>query len=98
MFNPAAIKHTTVLPFFIKWYMVILGFQGLTTPWKTVYYANQRARDSGQTRIHEMKHAEQMDREGIWKFLLKYNYYWITKGYRYNPYEVEARLAAGQPI
>lgn len=96
MFDATKITHTTDRPFIIKWYMVFLRYQGLTTPWDTIYYANDRAFKSSMLRKHEMTHAKQMDREGKFMFLLKYNYYWITKGYKDNPYEVEAREAAGE--
>lgn len=38
---------------------------------------------------HEQCHIKQRQREGI-KFLFKYAYYHIIKGYDKNPYEIEA--------
>lgn len=90
------VKHTTNRPFLIKWYMVFLGFRGLTTPWGVIYYDSLKSLNDIRLRRHELKHAEQMEREGIIKFLIKYNWYWITKGYTLNPYEVEARAAANE--
>ena len=42
---------------------------------------------------HECKHIEQVKRDGRLKFLVKYLWWNITKGYKNNPYEVEAREA-----
>jgi hypothetical protein len=42
---------------------------------------------------HENKHKEQYKKDGFIKFLVKYIYWSITKGYTNNPYEVEAREA-----
>ena len=40
---------------------------------------------------HEMQHIYQVEKEGWFKFYVKYLYYSIRYGYTRNPYEVEAR-------
>lgn len=45
---------------------------------------------------HEMCHWRQFQKEGFWKFKLKYMYYNIKYGYDKNPYEIEARKASGE--
>lgn len=47
---------------------------------------------------HELEHAYQQMRDGRFKFYLKYFYYSLRYGYDNNPYEVEAREAANQPL
>lgn len=42
---------------------------------------------------HELKHIEQVKREGRLKFICKYLWFNIRYGYKNNPYEVEAREA-----
>ena len=43
---------------------------------------------------HELCHLEQVEREGRFKFVVKYLWYCLRYGYDANPYEVEAREAA----
>lgn len=43
--------------------------------------------------LHELKHVEQYERYGKLKFVASYLYESITKGYRNNKFEVEARAA-----
>ena len=87
------VKHTIVRPFFIVWWMDLIKADGLTTPWDVIYYRNAKSYSNGRLRKHELMHIEQMEREGKPLFLLKYNWYWITRGYWNNPYEIEAREA-----
>ena len=87
------VKHTQIRPFWIRCYMGLLDADGLTTPWGTIYYRTPYDLQNPRLKRHELKHIEQMEREGILKFLIKYNYYWIKYGYKYNPYEIEARKA-----
>lgn len=42
---------------------------------------------------HELKHIEQYQQLGFWKFILKYFWWSIKYGYYNNPLEIEARLA-----
>jgi hypothetical protein len=47
---------------------------------------------------HELEHIYQVDREGWFKFYIKYIWYSIRYGYLKNPYEVEARTAQERPL
>jgi hypothetical protein len=43
--------------------------------------------------LHELKHVEQYETEGILLFLWKYIRYVVMYGYTNNPYEIEARAS-----
>jgi hypothetical protein len=75
------------------WLMKKRGFSGFTSYWSTVYYIDREAMNNTRIRKHELKHIEQMEREGNVLFTIKYLYYLIKDGYRFNKYEVEARRA-----
>lgn len=45
--------------------------------------------------IHELKHVEQYERMGTFRFLLKYFLEHLRRGYWNNPLEAEARAAEG---
>jgi hypothetical protein len=47
---------------------------------------------------HEMEHIYQVQREGWFKFYVKYLYRNIKYGYKQNPYEVEARAVHHTPL
>ena len=87
------IKFTTKKPFFIRWYMDLLGYDGLATTWNTVYLRDESMFSDKKLIAHEEKHIEQMERDGKFWYLIKYHYYWIKYGYKNNPYEIEARNA-----
>lgn len=87
------IKEITKPPYLIRKYMNFWGFDGLATPWNTIYYKDAVAMSNKRLVRHEKKHIEQMDRDGKFKYMLLYNWYWLTVGYEKNPYEVEARKA-----
>jgi hypothetical protein len=48
-------------------------------------------------RKHEECHKKQIAEEGWLKFMAKYFFFNITRGYKNNPYEIAARLAETQP-
>lgn len=81
--------ESTEPPWFILWWMKFWEFDGLATPWNTIYYRNKKV-VGFRLRRHETKHIEQMKRDGKIVFLIKYNWYWLTLGYDKNPYEIEA--------
>lgn len=87
------IKETTKLPFLIKLWMNFFGYDGLATPWNTIYYKNITMIKNEKLRRHEKTHIEQMERDGKLLYLIKYNWYWLIMGYEKNPYEIEAREA-----
>lgn len=45
---------------------------------------------------HEQEHLNQMTREGKLRFMANYVWWLLRYGYWNNPYEIEARKAAGQ--
>ena len=47
---------------------------------------------------HELEHVYQVQREGWFKFYLKYLWYGLRYKYKNIPYEVEARLAEALPL
>ena len=62
----------------------------------TIIYKYPRNQISDQTHAHEMVHVEQIRREGLLKFYIKYLWYNLRYGYKKNPYEVEARRKSEQ--
>jgi hypothetical protein len=62
---------------------------------QTAYYSvsKEEVDKSPKWRKHEDRHKEQWKEEGRIKFLFKYIWYSITKGYQNNPYEIDARNA-----
>lgn len=75
----------------ILWYMDRCGFDGLATPWRTIYIRD--GHHSISLMNHEIKHIEQMDRYGTIWFCLLYGYQIIRYGYDKAPLEEEARAA-----
>ena len=73
-------------------YMRLCGFQGWTSLWNTIYLAPGFENDTRLIK-HELKHLEQMRRDGKVVFMVKYVYWHLKYGYLFNPYEIEARLA-----
>jgi len=72
--------------------MEFMGYVGWTSYWDCVYYMSEPVVGSRLMK-HELKHVEQMGREGKLVFTVKYLWYAATVGYWDNPYEVEARAA-----
>ena len=84
------IKHK-IAKGLILWFMQKMGYLGWTSFWNTIYYIDEKSMNDESIRRHELKHIEQINRDGILKFSIMYLYYAIIYGYRENPYEVEAR-------
>lgn len=79
----------------IALYMKLCGFRGWASFWRVIYV--MPGHESNQQVIrHELKHLEQIERDGRVLFGIKYVWWLARYGYRNNPYEVEARAAAGQ--
>jgi hypothetical protein len=68
-----------------KLYAITLG--------QTAYYSCDEALVHPAWRAHENQHKVQWARDGKIKFLSKYIWYSVTKGYKMNPYELEAQAA-----
>ena len=86
------IKHR-IAKGIIRQYMLYNKFDGWTSFWNTIYYIDDNAKSNSRLIKHELKHIEQIQREGRLKFLIKYSLYHLKYGYWLNPYEVEARRA-----
>lgn len=76
----------------IKAYMSLCGFRGWTSFWNVIYMMPGYENNERLIK-HEMKHIEQIEREGRIKFFIKYTFFLIKYGYKNCPYEVEARQA-----
>lgn len=86
-------KHILHPPFLITMWMNFFGYRGLATPWDKIYYIDAKSYMDGKLRKHELMHIEQIKRDGVFKYMIRYNWYWVTVGYEKNPYEIEARKA-----
>jgi hypothetical protein len=76
----------------IKLYMKLCGFRGWASFWRTMYLMPGSEDDMPLIR-HELKHLEQIERDGRVVFAVKYLWWLLRYGYMANPYEVEARAA-----
>lgn len=47
---------------------------------------------------HELQHVYQVRQQGWLKFYLTWLWYTITRGYRGNPYEIEANAVENDPL
>lgn len=81
-----------IAPPWLAWLMRRFGFDGWTSLWNVAYIVPEYITDHGLRR-HELKHLEQMQRDGKLVYMLKYTWWLIRYGYLQNPYEVEARKA-----
>jgi len=79
----------------IRWYLLINKAHAAFFPWGTVYFLNKEFMREKKIINHETKHYEQLTKEGIFKYAIKYFYCLIKYGYYNNPYEREARKAMG---
>lgn len=73
--------------------MKLMKFYGWTSFWNTIYYLDEESFKNYRLYKHEMKHIEQMQKDGKFVFGVKYLYFISTVGYENNPYEIEARKA-----
>jgi hypothetical protein len=73
---------------FMRW----RDFQGLATTWDVIYLA-PGFKNNQPLINHELCHLAQMNRDGKFKWILKYYGQLIRYGYWNAPYEVEARQA-----
>ena len=73
----------------IAWLLWLLGAVGITMPWGKVYMREPWFEDR-LTRLHEVVHLRQIQRDGAVLFTLRYLWWQVRYGYWRNPYEVEA--------
>lgn len=97
MQNYNTIKHK-IATGIIKRFLVKYKKVAWTSLWNTIYYIDENTLKNKKVKKHELKHIEQMEREGKLKFTVKYLWYSITRGYFKNPYEVEARKAENTTV
>ena len=78
-------------------FLAYFGFDGFTFWNGTIILRSGlvEAR-AAQVEKHERQHVEQMRKDGRFVFTLKYLFFQLKYGYKNNPYEVEARAAAGE--
>lgn len=76
----------------LAWLMRRAGFLGWTSFWNVVYVLPGHENNERLLR-HERKHLEQIERDGLLLFSIKYLHWLCRYGYYMNPYEVEARSA-----
>jgi hypothetical protein len=81
----------------IAWYMKLMGFKGWASFWRTAYFL-PGYEDNKRLIYHELKHLEQIERDGRVVFAVKYLWWLIKYGYNGpHPYEEEARQAERNP-
>ena len=76
----------------ISWFMRLFGFVGWASFWRTAYFLPGGLDNRGLV-AHELKHLEQIERDGRVVFTVKYVWWLVRYGYQNNPYEEEARAA-----
>jgi hypothetical protein len=84
--------HLRDAPPLIAWFMKLFGFKGWASFWRTGYFLPGYLDNRGLV-MHELKHLEQIERDGRLVFAIKYVWWLIRFGYQNNPYELEARQA-----
>lgn len=78
-------------------FMNLCKFRGWTSFWGDIYVLP--GLEFNKTLIaHESEHLRQIKEDGIPLFTVKYLYWLCRYGYLKNPYEIQARKAAGQPL
>ena len=88
------IKHK-IATGWIKKYMEYQGFLAWTSFWSCIYYKDIECMRNKKIQRHELKHIEQINREGDIKFSIKYLWYSFKYGYHspLHVYEEQARQA-----
>ena len=79
----------------IRAYMRLCGFDGWASAWGVAYIMPDKMHDKPLI-AHEICHLCQMQKEGVFRFLVRYSWYLVRYGYRKNPYEVECRKVQSQ--
>ena len=60
---------------------------------QTAYFSVAESEVSESWHVHEDTHKRQWKRDGYIKFIIRYLWQWIFKGYKSIDYEIEARKA-----
>lgn len=72
-----------------KWVLDRLDLAAIVWPWRSVWIQPEWVGNVNLIQ-HERWHLHQINRDGPIRFTIAYLYHLATKGYRRNPYEVEA--------
>jgi hypothetical protein len=73
----------------IRWFLLASRSVGIAMPWGRVYLL-ERWHTDRLTRVHELAHLRQIQRDGSVVFSLRYLWWLARYGYWKNPYEIEA--------
>lgn len=76
----------------LAWLMRRAGFLGWTSFWRVVYVMPGHESD-GRLLRHELRHLQQIERDGRLLFTARYLWWLLRHSYWNNPYEVDARSA-----
>lgn len=83
---------------FWRWFLNRYELAGIVMPINmTCYYLPPWHRSFAFMR-HEGVHFDQIERDGRWTFMAKYLWWNCTRGYRQNPYELEAYGIGATPV
>ena len=89
---PSRPMRVRTAPIWLRPFMKLCRFQGWASFWRVAYVLPGYESDQKLIR-HELKHLEQIERDGRLVFSIKYLWWLLRYGYCDNPYEVEARKA-----
>ena len=82
---------------FYKWFLKTFGYVAIVNPFSRVCHVlPDHFPPSERLKKHEETHIQQIKRDGVLKFCIKYVWYLLLYGYGNNPYEVEARARASE--
>ena len=73
----------------IRWFLLASRSVGIALPWGRAYLLEPWHQDR-LTRVHELVHLRQIQRNGPVWFSIRYLWWGARYGYWKNPYEVEA--------
>lgn len=73
----------------VLWWMQCTRYRGIAMPW--AIYVHPLHEGDARLVAHERVHIEQMRRDGVGRFFVRYLWWSMRYGYRMNPYEMQAR-------
>jgi hypothetical protein len=79
-----------IRPIYNVWFLRKSWINGITI-YPFIFFKQKQEEISDRLFRHEMEHIYQVQREGWFKFYIKYLYYQWRVGYKQIPYEIEAR-------
>lgn len=87
-------KYNSGIAKFVGFFFARKGEDYAITLGQTAHYSCDESQVSDIWRAHENEHKRQWARDGKFKFLSRYLWQYITKGYANIDYEIEAQMAA----